>query len=233
LLAVTLSGFPAFCGTIELLTNGNFAGGNVGFSSGYTFVADALTSLGTCYPEGVYTIGTTPSSCHVSWASYTPFDSTGNMMIINGATNPTMVWSETVPVSQNRTYTFSAYVASSFPVSPADLVFSINGTQLGGNFAASSTPGAWTQFTDAWNSGNSTTAVLTIADANLAAYGNDYTLDSISFQENSDPTPRLVDNPEPSTMALMAGALFLLILVGRYRRNSAALLSPKSFSSRT
>jgi len=226
LVAAVLGGLPALCGTVELVTNGNFASGNVGFSTDYTFVADSfsVSSTGNCFPApGLFTIGSDPSSCHSLWSSFSPFDATGAMMIVNGAASPATVWSETVSVVPGSTYTFSAHVASNFPTSPAILDFSVNGTQLGTNFAVNATPGTWSQFSGNWNSGASTTALLTIVDLNLAAQGNDFSLDDISFQ------PAAV--PEPSSMALIMGALFVLLLVRIYSPNFPAF-SRKKFPSR-
>src|SRR3546814_16032086 len=55
-----------------------------------------------------------------------------------------LVWFESgIAVEANTTYFFSTWIASTYPVSPAQLNFSINGASIGPTFVASSTPGEW------------------------------------------------------------------------------------------
>jgi hypothetical protein len=211
LLITILFGLPGLCDNLVL--NGNFALGNKDFSSGYTFVTD---SSGNCFPEGVYTIGTNPHSCHPFWPSFPPLDPTGKMMMVNGApTSGVRVWSETVAIVPGSTYDFMTSVASLSYLSPAVLQFSVNGTQVGSNFTADSTTGVWTQFCADWNSGTSTAAVLTIVDLNIIPNGNDFALDDISF---SGPAPADPPVPEPSSFVL-TGAPFLVLLLATFVRN--------------
>lgn len=46
-------------------------------------------------------------------------------------------------------------------------------------------PGVWQNFTTLWNSGNATSAVLALTDANTVALGNDVALDDFSFTATS------------------------------------------------
>lgn len=168
----------------NLVANGNFSLGNVGFTSAYSYV----TGPGSLVPEGVYTITTDPSLEHpaaVSFGDHTT--GTGNMMAINGASTPISVWCETIPVLPNTTYDFAAWVAnwSTADVGAAepDLQFMINGVLIGVPFLSSAAPGVWQEFSATWNSGVSTTANICIFDECVAAGGNDFALDDISFQE--------------------------------------------------
>ena len=97
-------------------------------------------------------------------------------------------------------YNFDAWAASSFATSPVDLSFVVNGSQIG-TLLLTSTTGAWTPFSGAWNSLLSTTATLQIFDLNTDPFGNDFTLDDISFEAAK------ASVPEPMTLALFGGGL--------------------------
>lgn len=161
----------------ELVTNGDFSAGDVGFSSTYT----------VCVPncqEGSYAVGTDPNAVHAAWTSCGDHTSgAGNFMIVNGAGTPGAdVWCQTVAVTPNTNYTFSAWVVSQYPVSPSQLQFSINGTPLCSVFTAPATLCTWQQFFCTWNSGSNTTANICILNQNTTLGGNDFGLDDISFQ---------------------------------------------------
>ena len=168
----------------NLVINGDFSAGNTGFTSSYTFVSGA----GSLVPESVYAIDTDPWPDHPSAAHFGDHTTgTGNMMSINGASSPISVWCETVPVTPNTTYNFSAWVAN---WSSADvgagcplLQFQINGVLIGTPDAITAAPGVWTHFFSTWNSGTATVANICIYDETTAADGNDFSLDDISFTQ--------------------------------------------------
>jgi gliding motility-associated-like protein len=105
------------------------------------------------------------------------------MMMINGATTAGVnVWtSETIAVVPNTNYAFSTWIQSISPLAPSILQFSINGTLLGNQVNASATTCNWMQFYTTWNSGNSTTATISLVNENTIYSGNDFALDDISF----------------------------------------------------
>lgn len=174
----TVSVIDASCITsgIELVTNGDFSAGSMGFTSTYT----------ACVPncsEGSYAVGTDPTAVHAAWCGCGDHTTgTGNFMIVNGSANPgTDVWCQTIAVTPNTNYNFSTWVVSQYIVSPAQLQFSINGTPLCSMFSAPSTCCTWQQFFCVWNSGSSTSATICILNQNTTAPGNDFGLDDISF----------------------------------------------------
>ncbi len=160
----------------DLIGNGNFEGGNAGFSSAYAYQND-LT------PAGTYYIGANPNTYHGGFSACTDHTSgSGNMMIVNGSGTPnTNVWCQSINVMPNADYAFGAWVLSVVAGSPAILQFEINGVLLGSPFNAPATVCTWQQFYSLWNSGNNTTANICIINQNTTGGGNDFALDDISF----------------------------------------------------
>jgi hypothetical protein len=184
-------------GTSAAVVNGGFEAGNTGFTSGYTYMPPGPSC--DLSPQGAYTVGADPHTCHPSGASF-PAHSGSLMMIINGATQPgIVVWEENaVPVVPNTVYHFSAWSAYWDPstnTSP-DVQFSVDGVAIG-DVVTSSVVGLWQQISFPWDSGSSNTADLSIMDLNTAAIGNDFALDDI---ELSAP----IQAPEPASLLLLA-----------------------------
>ncbi|HKU86212.1 MAG TPA: PEP-CTERM sorting domain-containing protein [Casimicrobiaceae bacterium] len=206
----------------NLIANGDFSAGNVGFGSQYAFAA-----ADDCMPPGIYDIVARPGDCHPYWASFGDHTSgDGSMMAINGAASAnTEVWSDTVSVVPETQYYFSTWIASSHPTSPAMLDFSINGASIGTTFAAAATPGLWQQFYTSWYSGANTTAQLSLVNQNTIFYGNDFALDDITFDTLAPTLATDVGNdaPEPASWPLLAAAIgACLVASSRKRRSESA-----------
>jgi gliding motility-associated-like protein len=160
----------------NLITNGNFSSGNSGFTSQYNFANSNVT-------EGQYFVGTNPRNWNSSLSACGDHTSgNGNMMMVNGSPVPDVnVWRQTVTVTPNTNYAFSTWIQSLWPSNPAQLQFSINGKDAGQVITASLPTCTWKQFYTTWNSGNNTSAVISIVNKNTAIQGNDFALDDISF----------------------------------------------------
>jgi gliding motility-associated-like protein len=102
-----------------------------------------------------------------------------------GPTGNIIAWSNQNPVAvvPNTNYTFSYYVASVSPDSPAKLEVKINGVSQGTPVTAPGATCLWTQVSYDWNSGSNTTANFAIYDRNAVDYGNDFALDDITLKE--------------------------------------------------
>lgn len=176
----------------SLVNNGAFSNGNTGFISGYT----RCTSSNCLYPEGYYAIGTNANFYHGNFVGRDHTTGTGNFMIVNGAGVPsTIVWRQTITVKAGTDYNFSAWVKSLVAGSPAKLQFQINGVTIGAIFNAPAVVDVWQNFFVTWNSGASTSAVITILNQNTTLAGNDFGLDDISFVEICNtPIPNLGAN---------------------------------------
>lgn len=168
----------------DMIVNGNFSGGNTGFTSEYTFFPTFSGGPGNMN-DGNYAISNCPSDANGSWWQCNGLDHTGGageMLIVNGAsTAGVSVWCQTHEVMPNTDYAFSTWLSTMHPQNPAILQFSINGQLLGSPFNASSTICEWNQFYEIWNSQHNTIASICIVNMNTAISGNDFALDDISF----------------------------------------------------
>ncbi len=179
----------------ELVINGNFESGNVGFTSSYPY----RTGAGSLNNPPGYAVDTAANYYGPSflWGK----DHTtghGKFMMVNGAAGPNyQIWQETLNVLPNTTYYFSAWglELDNLPSPPtpaaANLQFNVNGAQVGtqanlprppANINSDSANHQWVRFYGSWTSGPTTTsAIVSITDLQGAVYGNNFGLDDISF----------------------------------------------------
>jgi hypothetical protein len=193
----------------ELLSNGNFDGGNTGFYSAYSY-APLNGTQANLWPEGTYDVSTNPNADHSLFASMT--DHTGSsaggfMMVVNGSGTPdSIIWSEGdigggTPLigAANTEYTFSFWIASVYPDSPADMQLWVNGAKVdGATFNANGgVPGlnGWEQFSYSGVTGAGGLQSISLSNLNTAASGNDFALDDMSLKGTAV--------PEPESWALM------------------------------
>jgi gliding motility-associated-like protein len=180
--------------TSNLIVNGNFSMGNVGFTSAYTYT----TNL---WPEATYCVGTNPQTFHSNFSPCGDHTTgNGNMMVVNASGTPNViVWQQTVPVVPGANYVFSCWLASVHASSPAQLQFFVNGVQIGPVFAATSTTCNWNMFYNTWSSGTATSAVISIRNQNISLSGNDFAIDDLYFAQLlqlTDSTKIVVENPK-------------------------------------
>ena len=160
----------------NLVVNGDFSAGNTSFQSDYTYTTNG-------FPAGMYGVGPSPAGWLPNGPACVDHTSgTGNMLLVNGAQQADVrVWSQTIAVQPNTNYAFSAWLENITTVNPASLQFTINGQRLGNPLTANVNDCIWDQFHTTWNSGATTTAVISIVNENTIFPGNDFALDDISF----------------------------------------------------
>ena len=211
---------PAHASSLgNLVTNGDFESGPVGFGSDYSYVTPEIDN---CWSPGTFTVTTSAANCHSLWeSSGDHMTGAGNAMFINGRTDKTSsVWLGEFAVTPNRDYVFEAFVKNvccnygSFANSA--LLFYANDTLLGS--AGSGAAGIWEQATSIWNSASTTLVALRAVNQSTVFHSNDYGLDDVYFGEVAT-TP----TPEPATMGLLLTGLGLVARRVRRRRNQQSV----------
>ncbi len=163
---------------VNLVFNGDFSLGNVGFESDYNY-----TTVST-FQQGYYAIFTSPIQFNGGFGDCDDHSPTADelMFVADGATIlDENVWCQTINVDPGRTYNFSAWITNIHPTAPSLLQFSINGSPLGGLLEVDEQLCLWEEFTEEWYSGNSTEATICITNQNTIAFGNDFAIDDITF----------------------------------------------------
>ena len=166
----------------NLISNGDFSNGPVGFTSDYQDVTG--DGVGSLNPSGTFAVDSDPRNNHRRFArcqDHSPNDD--RMMIVNGSGNPDNVWCQTIAVNPNTDYAFSAWATTLIEQNPAQLQFSINGVLLGDIFRSSGVNCTWEQFYAVWSSEATVAAEICIANVNATDVGNDFAIDDIAFQE--------------------------------------------------
>jgi hypothetical protein len=189
LLVAAPSTLSAQCG--ELIVNGDFEAGNTGFTSSYTYSPSLPLGL---YPAATYAVVADPYTLHDGFLGNDHTSGSGLFMALNGTTIPnTTVWEQTVSVLPGTNYAFSAWVNTiiQFDGNRAQLVLEINGVQVGASHFAPFNALTWTNFARTWNSGAANSATIRIYNLTLAAGGNDFGIDDISFVKIDETAPVL------------------------------------------
>lgn len=182
------------------IVNGDFELGNNGFTTQY--VVGAGGPWGQLSNPGTYAITTSPNLVHNNFGACNDHTTNPgvNQMVVNGSDVPnTEVWCQTIPVQPNTTYEFGTWVTSlenTFAI--AQLQFFINSNQLGPIFSPSTQACNWTQFTENWISGLTTSAEICIVNQNNQGGGNDFALDDITFRPICISTDTIVVTYSPT-----------------------------------
>ena len=204
LAPIVIAAFAAMAHGQNLVVNGDFESGNVGFVSDYGYVAFAGTSTPQV-TERRYTVGNIFPPSYSDWAPFQDHTTgQGNLLSANGAPSvSSAVWRQSIPVQPNTRYQIGFFLAEiSTPASIANLDLRVGGVSLG-SFSAPGVQDSWESHSLFWNSGSATTLDLSFADLNTAGSYNDFALDDISVRAASPV-------PEPSSfLAIGVGALAL------------------------
>ena len=169
----------------NLIENGDFESGTSGFFSDYGY-----STSNTSGAQFAYGVVSNPKNWFVDFVTSTDHSGSGKMLVADGATNPNkVIWSQSLPVENNKQYTFSFWAQNLVASNPAQFQVLINGAPITISpiSAANGSASGWTNITGSWDSATATIATIKIIDTNIASSGNDFALDDISF---STPTPK-------------------------------------------
>jgi len=196
----------------DLVTNGNFETSSpLSFKSDYTKHSYPSSNPTNGTGHDHFELGTVASLDNSSWISSGDHTSGhGNFMLVDGSTTGTArVWDESFNVVAGQKYTLGAWAENFLNKNNANLIFTINGTQIGSSLGLG-TAGVWTGMNADWTAGASQKITFAIVDTVTASSGNDFGLDDVSFKPV----------PEASTVVT-----FALLCVGGFltlrKRNSA------------
>lgn len=167
----------------NLVINGDFSDGDTGFDTDY--IVGTGGPWGPVSNEGTYAISSNSMLVHNNFAScldHTTGLASGSMFIANGAnTVGTVVWEQTIAVSANTDYLFSAWFMSVVAGSPAQFSMVINGVNVGDLFQIDPALCNWQNFFANYNSGTNTSITISIINNNTDGSGNDFAIDDITF----------------------------------------------------
>lgn len=170
----------------NLIQHGDFQGGTTNTANNFTtaYAPGSGGSWGLLSNPGQYAISTSPSNCHNNFVTCGDHTTgTGNMFVANGAsTANTIVWSQTVNVTQNQDFIFKFWNTNVVnDPNVAQLQLFINNTAVTPITPTNVAACSWSQIAGFWNSGTNTQAVLKIINQSTVGGGNDFAIDDIYF----------------------------------------------------
>ncbi len=176
--------FTAFGSTPgpNLIVNGDFESGDSGFTTDYFPGPSGCPNggLGFLTCEGAYEVMANPQDGHSNFDPCPPCEG-GLQMVVNGAASFQQIWCQDVDVEINTKYLFSAQAQSVNPGSPAQLQFSIDGSDIGNILGLSSSTCSCESIEEYWVADQTGSVEICVLNQNTAAGGNDFAIDDIRF----------------------------------------------------
>ena len=166
----------------NLVQNGNFEQGRVGFTSGLRYLQ---TSDRT---PGVYTVGANANVFQIDFPACLDHTPVGELMlIVNGSlTVNSKIWEQTITVQPNQTYAVSFWYQNVTP-GPDDLslLLFVNNVMVGRDSTGTIPACSWYPVRGIWRSGSATTATIRIEDAYNIFNGDDFAIDDIVLENKT------------------------------------------------
>lgn len=157
---------------VNLVVNGDFENGDSGFTTDY--------STGTVN-VGNYLISDTPQNYFNLFSDCDDHTTgMGNMMIVDGSEIPDQnIWCQTINIIPNTDYYFSLWATMVGGTSPPELFYTIDGNVISDTMSIPLDNCLWTELSQTWNSGTSTSIEFCIVNNNISPFGNDFAIDDI------------------------------------------------------
>lgn len=231
--SASMSGTYSVTGNVvvggNLIYNGDFESGDVGFGSGYLYAGTGSNAL---WPEATYTVVANPNSVHSNFSScsdHTPSPGTQQMVINGSPTAGVVVWSQSVSVLPDADYEFSYWIQSVVASNPSQLQLYVNGIAAGPVYTANINTCDIKQFVYNTSSGTNTILNLELINQNTVTSGNDFALDDIEFKQVLFATDSVEITVSPSvTVGLSITASATTVLDGTPVTFTAIPVNPGS-----
>ena len=164
----------------NIIVNGDFEGGNSGFTHEYQY-----GNPGGPFGPNNLSVGPNPMAYNNSWTPCGDHTSgMGNQLIVDGSTVAgRAVWCQQVPTTAGRMYQFIFSVQSVFPNNPGQLVVEVDGVGIG-NVSAGGIC-SWNDF-DACFTARSGLTEICIRETTGDGFGNDFAIDDIACYEKCE-----------------------------------------------
>jgi len=158
----------------NLVVNGDFEQGNVGFTTEYLYMNSLFGTGGYDFVD---------VACSKTGKAMNASAASGNG---HGVADQASFWCQTITVEPNTDYLFSYFFVnknygSGYP--GAQISFHANGVQIGNNMTGEDATNNcdWQEFSIVWNSGNNISVDLCLHEMSAIAAGADFFIDDISF----------------------------------------------------
>jgi hypothetical protein len=166
-----------------------------------------------------------------AWGDYTALDGVSKFYSFNGSPDASLpyILKGDLLLKSGQTYTFSAYVANNYAVSPPVLQLKVDGALVGnvvdsfpagiGTNFGSGVPGPWNFVSWSFTAVKTGFSTVGLVDVNTERFGNDFSIYSTQFSCGGGRCTAAV--PEPSSWGMM---IFGFLGVGIGLRKKVARL---------
>lgn len=167
---------------INLVFNGDFELGNVGFQSEYSYANPPNQNV-TQKTYGIVTNSSNWNSSFGNCIDHTIGDGSGKFMAVDGSTynmGNDRFWCQKIAVEPNKNYIFSYSIQTISAGNEAIVLTKINDVSIG-SFTALPQVCSWTEVSQNWNSGLNSIAEVCLVDQQFSEIGNNFSIDDIKL----------------------------------------------------
>jgi hypothetical protein len=186
----------------NLVKNGDFESGNVGFKSDFIFAEEGVWIWG-------YYVITDNAAQYLDGVTFqNPVPNTGKYYAVQvDGSRKQRLWYDSITVKPNTTYSFSCILANISSDQGGKMILKVNGKACCPCPARSLLSGScvWTPFSEQYKTGPDETKIeISIVDEIWSSIGNDVALDNIEFKELPEDTTitirgKLIEIGEPNS----------------------------------